>query len=499
MSVREIPPTVSNSDTVHKDTPTLDGSIDLTVLVLADGFRPDMLQTLCKSGNLPNITRHLMSEGSYYEGVSVLPSVTNSAYLPMLTGQYPGTADMPGLRWVDKSRFNTGNFLVTGHRSYVGTSHLRFNGDLPNCLETLFELCPDSLAVRSDIHRGLTHGRNIFHRMSIPFMFFSHYLKRSDFIDKIVSTSLLRRLKSIENGKMPRFIFFPLLDVDTTSHAYGPQHQSTVEAYQRVDTLIGTIIAHLKSVGVWNKTHFILSSDHGHTLTTKHLDLSGLISKLGYSVFEHPNIYRRSVNAAVMISGNSFANIYVPSEGKWDGPIFANELEYEHQQLLDTLSQRPEIEWIAYRRHDRAIKIVTHSGIAHLGREGESYTYVYDGLDPLRLHLTHTTIHKSDALELTMETQFPDALEQIWYLFSSQRTGDIVVTSKPGYDLRDRRELPEHHSSHGSLCREHMMVPIVSNRTLSSERPVRTVDIFPTVIDSLGLTPSKPHFGHSLW
>ena len=188
--------------------------IELVVLVLADGFRPDVLQALLASGYLPNLRRHILREGSYYDGVTVLPSVTDAAYLPMLTGQYPGSANMPGIRWVDKSRFAPDGLFLSGHRSYVGVSHLRFNGDLPDSLETLFELSPGSLAVRSDIHRGLPRGHNPFHATSIPFMFFSHYLKRADFIDRIVSGRLSRALRSM-NGNLPRFAFLPLLDVDT--------------------------------------------------------------------------------------------------------------------------------------------------------------------------------------------------------------------------------------------------------------------------------------------
>ena len=491
-------PAVAREARARSGAPPRTGEIELAVLVLADGFRTDVLRALSESGELPNITRHLMAEGSYFEGVSVLPSVTDVAYLPMLTGQYPGTANMPGIRWVDKSRFTTGKFLVTGHRSYVGASHLRFDGDLPDGLETLFDLCPDSLAVRSDIHRGLSRGRNRFHGISIPFMFFSHYLKRADFIDRIVSGSLLRALRGME-GNLPRFVFLPLLDVDTASHAYGPQHRRTIDAYRRVDMKVGAIIDRLRRIGIWDRTHLLLSSDHGHTETTVHLDLGRLLSELGYSVFEHPNVYRRSVDAAVMISGNSFANVYVSSEDRWERPLVAEELEGEHRRLVNALCQRVEIEWAAYRHHNGAVKIVSGSGTALLSREGESYTYGYEGSDPLQLHLPRTTIHESDALDLTVGTRFPDALEQIWRLFSSQRTGDIVVTSKPGYDLRHRWEWPEHHSSHGALCREHMIVPILSSRPLSSDGPVRTVDLFPTVVESLDLTPTKPHFGRSLW
>ena len=477
---------------------TRTGDIDLAILLLADGFRPDVLKALCASGDLPNITRHLLAEGSYHEGVTVLPSVTNVAYLPMLTGQYPGTANIPGIRWVEKSRFTFNNGVVKGHRSYIGPAHLRFNGDLPNGLETMFELCPGSLAIRSDIHRGLAPGFSRFHGSSIPFMFFSHYLKRADFIDKFVLGSLLRALRKMDDN-WPRFIFFPMLDVDTASHAHGPEHRRTLDAYRRIDAAVGTLVDRLRRIGVWDRTHLLLSSDHGHTETAEHLDLSRLLSHLGYRVFEHPSIFRRVADAAVAISGNSFANVYVSSDGKWERPSVGDELEGEHGRLLEALRQRTEIEWIAYRHSGGAIKIVSRSGTALLSKDCESYIYGYDGSDPLQLGLPRTAIHEADALELTADTRFPDALEQIWQLFTSQRTGDIVVTARPGYDLRGRREWPEHRSSHGALCSEHMNVPILSNRPLSSSGPVRTVDLFPTIIESLNLTPAKPHSGRSLW
>ena len=477
---------------------TRTGDIDLAILLLADGFRPDVLKALCASGDLPNITRHLLAEGSYHEGVTVLPSVTNVAYLPMLTGQYPGTANIPGIRWVEKSRFTFNNGVVKGHRSYIGPAHLRFNGDLPKGLETMFELCPGSLAIRSDIHRGLAPGFSRFHGSSIPFMFFSHYLKRADFIDKFVLGSLLRALRKMDDN-WPRFIFFPMLDVDTASHAHGPEHRRTLDAYRRIDAAVGTLVDRLRRIGVWDRTHLLLSSDHGHTETAEHLDLSRLLSHLGYRVFEHPSIFRRVADAAVAISGNSFANVYVSSDGKWERPSVGDELEGEHGRLLEALRQRTEIEWIAYRHSGGAIKIVSRSGTALLSKDCESYIYGYDGSDPLQLGLPRTAIHEADALELTADTRFPDALEQIWQLFTSQRTGDIVVTARPGYDLRGRREWPEHRSSHGALCSEHMNVPILSNRPLSSSGPVRTVDLFPTIIESLNLTPAKPHSGRSLW
>ena len=472
--------------------------IDLVILVLADGFRPDVLQALCASGELPNISRYLLEEGSYHEGVTVLPSVTDVAYLPMLTGQYPGVANMPGIRWLEKSRFIQGAPFGPGQRSYVGPTHLKFDGDMPDGLETVFELCPGSLAVRSDIHRGLSPGLNRFYGTAIPFMFLSHYLKRADFIDRLALGSLLRALRKM-NGNLPRFVFLPLLDVDTASHARGPEHRRTFAAYRRVDAAIGVIIEWLRGIGIWSRTHFLMVSDHGHTATREHLDLRSLVSEMGYRVFEHPNIFQRRRNAAVAISGNAFANVYLASESGWVEPLLGDELEGGHGRLLQALRGRPEVEWIAYRHTQGAIKIASGAGTALLNKEGEHYTYSYEDSDPLRLGLARTPVHESDALDVTADTAFPDALEQIWQLFKSSRTGDLVVTSRPGYDLRGWRERPEHHSSHGALCSEHMNVPILSNRPLSSEGPVRTVDLFPTIVESLGLAPTKPYPGRSLW
>ncbi len=474
------------------------GDIELAIVVLADGFRNDVVRDLIRSGDLPNISRYILSEGSQYDGVTVFPSVTNVAYLPMLTGQYPGTANIPGIRWLDKAKFTSGHLFDAGQRTYVGAAHTKLNSDLPDTLETLFELCPDSMAFRSDIHRGLSNGLNRFFKLSRPWMFASHYLKRADFIDKLVMRSLLSALRS-RASNLPRFIFVPLLDVDSASHARGPQHKRTFDAYRRIDDAIGTLVECLTKLGAWNKTHLMIVSDHGHSRTTEHLDLSRLVSELGYDVFEHPNIFRSKADAAIAVSGNSFANVYVSYEGKWERPLTGDELESAHKPLLSALAQRPEVEWTAYRDSNGSIKVDSGSGTALVGRNDGHYEYSFDGADPLQLGLPHTTVDRTDALRMTVDTEFPDALEQLWQLFTSQRTGDIVVTSKPGYDLRGWREWPEHRSSHGSLRREHMMVPVLSNRPLTANGPVRTVDVFSTIADSLDLAATRSVSGSSLW
>ena len=69
--------------------------------------------------------------------------------------------------------------------------------------------------------------------------------------------------------------------------------------------------------------------------------------------------------------------------------------------------------------------------------------------------------------------------------FRSARTADLLVVGREGYDFRRRFEVPEHKAGHGSLIRAHMQVPIWSNAPLPNG-PLRTVDLFPSMLQWLG-------------
>ena len=470
---------------------------ELCIFVLVDGARPDVMTQLIASGHLPNMGRYLAAEGSSSTAVTCLPSTTSLAYLPMLTGQYPGTADVPGTRWVEKDDFGEPGLFHFGHRSYAGPGMSRFSGDLSDSIETIFELCPDSLAFRSEVQRGLSPHRNRYWVLcGLPYTI-GHYIRRTDFMDRWAVRGLCRELRRLKLSG-PSFVFLPLSDVDTRSHGHGPMSRQTAAAYQAIDQGIGAIVETLRKIGLWSKTHMIISSDHGNTFTASHLDLSRLVVEAGYRVFEYPMVLRRNCTAAVMVSGNALAHVYLSGEGGWQGPISGAQLHREHSSLVDRLKGRDEVEWVAYREDDGRIAVATDQGIALVGMADGAYTYHWEGRDPLQLGLKESTIPRQQQLAATIDTPFPDALEQIWHLFCSSRTGDIVVTAKPGYDLRARYEWPEHHSSHGGLCRDQMLVPLLSNRPLDGGSPIRTVDIFATIAGLLGLQPSKPHFGRVL-
>ena len=125
------------------------------VVILADGARADVMADLCRRGRLPAIADHLAGPGSLRTAFTAFPSTTGPAYLPFLTGCYPGTCNVPGIRWFDKNVYARRPFSKNRFRSYVGAESFYMNGDVAPHLKTIFDLIPGSLNIFSTISRGV--------------------------------------------------------------------------------------------------------------------------------------------------------------------------------------------------------------------------------------------------------------------------------------------------------------------------------------------------------
>jgi hypothetical protein len=133
------------------------------------------------------------------------------------------------------------------------------------------------------------------------------------------------------------------------------------------------------------------------------------------------------------------------------------------------------------RARGRGSAVVTHATTA--GRA--TYTYLPRDGDPLGIGPLHD-LSANDAYEATMASDYPDAVVQIAHLAGSARGGEIVLSAAREWDFRARWEPIPHLSSHGALHREHMLVPLVTNRPVA-RRPRRTVDVMPSALAALGL------------
>ena len=88
------------------------------VMILADGAREDVLRELLARGELPHIEKEIVATGTVASGITTFPSTTGPAYFPFLTGCFPGTLNVPGIRWFDKEAYADPK---KGNRRGIGT------------------------------------------------------------------------------------------------------------------------------------------------------------------------------------------------------------------------------------------------------------------------------------------------------------------------------------------------------------------------------------------
>ncbi len=460
----------------------------LAIILLVDGARPDVFKELLEEGRLPHIQKEILGQGTFRIATSCCPSTTGPAYLPFLTGCFPGTLNIPGIRWLDKVEFGRKRLSLSRFRSYNGIEAPLFNRDLPGFHPTIFELFQKPYNVFSMITRGLPHGHNLAGKGKPLYYLYAHISENWVWIDKLAYKNLIRCL-----DLDPDFVFAVLPGVDAYSHLNHPGHDKTLEAYQFVDFVTGQVVDKLKRQKRWDNTLLIITSDHGLTATHTHFDLALFLQRKKIKTLYYPIVWKSRPGAAVMISGNALGQIY------WLG---GNGLPSNSSDTIEAIKRellaRPEIDLVLHRNENGSILVESARGHAEVRQDGPRFSYLPQGADPLGYGHTGQALDKEQALTLTVDTQYPDGLVQIAQLFTASRTGDLVVISKNGYDLRRAYEWPEHHASHGSLCREHMLVPLIYNQTGWDSRPARTVDLFNTVLKWSGRPEIPGTDGRSL-
>ncbi|PIR16374.1 MAG: hypothetical protein COV46_08565 [Deltaproteobacteria bacterium CG11_big_fil_rev_8_21_14_0_20_49_13] len=459
------------------------------IILLADGSKHDVLSELIAQGQLPNINKELLAEGSIRRAVTVFPSTTGPAHIPYLTGCLPATCNVPGIRWFDKKlyhNFGHGSVLSFGshgrYRSYVGVETFRINSDMRNDIYNVFEILPRSYSIFNSINRGVGK-RNLTKIMRMWYWYYGHLTDRWKFVDGCGFKKAMKVAK-----KDIDFLFAVLPGIDEYSHMNHPKHGSTIEQYKFFDNCVGELIGQLKADNKWDDTLFFIVSDHGLSATHTHFCVNTFLEDRGIKTFYFPLIYRKDCAAASMVSGNGMTHIYFRKEEGWSGHATIEDINSMYPGLLKELLAEPAVDVIAMRDRENNIVVWTKRGRAKVKMEGDRISYFVKEQDPFGypFDAARTTLHSSrEMLSSTIDSDYPDAPYQLAHIFTSPRCGDLVVSATPGYDLRVKYENPEHRSSHGSLHKEHMIVPVISNIKLP-DVPMRTVDIFPTYLKLMG-------------
>lgn len=448
------------------------------VILVADGARPDALTAALDAGQLPALAR-LRRDGSASTVTSVFPSVTGPAYVPFLMGIHPGEAGVPGIRWWDRSGARV--YAHGNARSYVGFEALRQDGDLSSMHPTLFELADQPLAAFTPIGRGLGDGARIGAGLaSWPRLAWTHF--RGDVQGWLrLERELADRVAARVHAERPDLVFFAHQGVDKLSHQLGADSPAVLDALRVVDGMVARLREDADRTA--HPIELIVVSDHGHTPVRAHLDLAGFVRARGHGVLAHPWTFAGGDEVAVMVSGNAMAHLYLelsrrerpwwPRLARRWGGLAEDLLAHEALDLL-LLPHGPDACEVRSRTHGTAM--------VHRDRDG-FYHYRTEGGDPLGLAAALDAIgalqrlSAEAAYDATIDTEYPDALVQILALAGAARSGEMLISAAPGWDLRSRWEPVPHVSTHGSLRRAHLMVPLLTSFPLDVA-PRRTADVF---------------------
>lgn len=451
------------------------------MIFLLDGARTDVVRRLLDEGAWPNIRRRLVEPGSYREAVTCFPSTTGPAYVPFISGLFPGRCNLPGIRWLDRREYESTTFSLNRFRSYVGIESYLMNRDLSPDTVTLFDLLPGGRAVFSPVssRNGAQADRGRI-RKAVLFTY-AHYTEHWEAVDWAARR---RTMQAVEDGAP--IVFSAFMAVDELSHHIDPLHERVLKVYRAFDRFVGDVCACLQDRGQLEETFLAIVSDHGMTPLQKHFELTEFFESRGLRTLAYPWILRhwRSAACAVMVSGNAMAHVYLKRRDRWGDPLNDREIETLQPGLLDALVDRPEVDFVSMRAAGGGVRLLGRKGRARLSRSGRGLDYRPEAGNPLEIK-AGTYGDPETALRRTFDTRYPDAPVQLDQIFSSGRTGDLVVSAAEGCDLRFKHEHPEHHASHGSFIQRHMIVPLICNIRLQPG-PIRTADLFPTILGSMG-------------
>jgi len=235
-------------------------------------------------------------------------------------------------------------------------------------------------------------------------------------------------------------------------------------------------------------------SDHGHAPVHTHEDLAAVVSGTGLRTIAHPWSAGIAPDAAVMVSGNAMAHLYLDLsevERAWWPALSAR-----HGGLADALLAREAVDLMLLPSSEARCGVRSaQRGTAVVEREGTTYRYRRESGDPLGIRADFEG-SADETFDATRDGNYPDAIVQILSLAGSPRAGDVILSAAPGWDFRKRYEPIPHRSSHGALHRDHMMVPLLLNRAAAGI-PRRTTDLFASALDALGVAPPALMDGRS--
>lgn len=244
---------------------------------------------------------------------------------------------------------------------------------------------------------------------------------------------------------VPKFSTLWLGDPDFTQHLTQPGSPTSLEALRNSDANLATLLAALEAKGVREKTNVFLVSDHGFSTIDRGVDLGKLLREAGFNLVRE---YKQAPVAGevLLINLGGSNQLYVPDK---DPAVISRLVEF-------------------LQRSDFAGPIFTRAGL------------------PGTFSLAQARMDSRDAADIVFSFRWTDAQNR-WGTPGSF----VAETSRPGY------------GTHASLSRFDVHNTLIAagpdiRAGYVNPLPTANVDVAPTILRLLGITPTETLDGRVL-
>jgi predicted AlkP superfamily pyrophosphatase or phosphodiesterase len=244
------------------------------IMISIDGLVPDYYTSPAQNGlRVPNLTQMRLG-GAYADGVEgVYPTVTYPAHTTLITGSRPATHGIVQNRifeaptapqtkewywFADALKTPTlwsiakKAGLSTAAVGWPVTAKAEIDYNVPEIVDPA-ENPPTSKRTLQYSTQGLMQKA----------------LAANTGSDTTIDGRRTSISEYIIKEYKPRLMLIHLIDLDSAHHKYGPRTPEALQVAEREDGYLGRIIEATKQAGIFDKTTFIVVSDHGFAAIDK--------------------------------------------------------------------------------------------------------------------------------------------------------------------------------------------------------------------------------------
>jgi len=318
----------------------------LILIIVLDGLRPDQINP----SDTPNLLR-LARRGVEFRGHhAVFPTHTRVNVATLFTGRYPAGHGLVG-NTLFMPELDPAWKVSTGQRDSILGLERRLNGRLLTA-ETLGEVlhsCGKSMVAMGvgssgntalHHHKAASVGGTVIHPdftvpESLEPELTSRYGPWPDTgvpnharIERAVTVLL----DYVLPAHAPDVATLWMSDPDSTQHKTGVGSPAALDSLHRADAQLGRILEHLENTGLAGTADVLVLSDHGHSTVHQVIDIEGLLIQKG--------IKRDKSSTDILVADNGgCASVYVTDHGvrtiasvveavvaeSWCGPVFVRD------------------------------------------------------------------------------------------------------------------------------------------------------------------------------